>query len=95
MVGNKPVKKIAAGAVRAALWENEIEVDGAPKTVLKVSLDRRYKDKNGEWKSSQSFSRNEIPLAIWCLERAFDAIIGEQGNGGDGQADVPVEDVRD
>ncbi|MBL7224411.1 MAG: hypothetical protein ISS72_11205 [Candidatus Brocadiae bacterium] len=48
-------------------------------------MSRRYKDKDGNWKSSQSFSRNEIPLAIYCLERAFAKIIEEEtaqnGNG--------------
>ena len=74
MAGNKPVGRIGAGAVQAAVWENEIEVNGTTRTVLKVTLDRRYKDKSGNWKSSQSFSRNEIPLAILCLSKAFDLL---------------------
>ena len=78
MAGNRPVKKITAGQVNVALWENEIEVDGESKTVLKATVSRRYKDKDGEWKSSQSFSRNEIPLAIYCLARAFDVIVSKQ-----------------
>ena len=87
MVGNKPVKKIRAGQVSAALWENEIEVNGQKMTVLKATLDRRYRDKDGKWQSSQSFSRNEIPVAIYCLIRAFDAMVDkerlEAGNQGD------------
>ena len=50
-----------------ALWESEIVVNGATETMLKASVSRRYRDKAGNWKSSQSFSRNEIPLAIYCL----------------------------
>ena len=38
----------------------------------------RYKDKEGNWKTSYSFGRNEIPLAIYCLEKAFEAIVEEQ-----------------
>jgi hypothetical protein len=34
---------------------------------LKATLERRFKDASGTWKSSNSFSRNEIPLAIHCL----------------------------
>jgi hypothetical protein len=49
------------------------------------SVSRRYEDKGGNWKSAQSFSRNEIPLAIYCLEQAFEKIIEEEtaanGNG--------------
>ncbi|MFC1805617.1 hypothetical protein ACFL09_01385 [Planctomycetota bacterium] len=70
--------RFRAGAMSCALWENEISVNGTMKTVLKASVSRRYRDKNGDWKSSQSFSRNEIPLAIYCLERAFEKIIEEE-----------------
>ncbi|MFC1805870.1 hypothetical protein ACFL09_02695 [Planctomycetota bacterium] len=52
--------------------------DGS-RTILTATVSRRYKDKDGEWKSSQSFAKHEIPLAIYCLERAFEAII-EQDN---------------
>ena len=34
--------------------------------------------KNEQWKSSNSLGRNEIPLAIYCLEKAFEAMIEEQ-----------------
>ena len=71
MVGQKPLAKFRAGQVSCALWENEINVNGTTKTVLKASIERRYKDKDGSWKSSSSFGRNEMPLAIFCLARAF------------------------
>ena len=68
-----------------AIWENEISVNGTTKTVLKASVSRRYKDRDGNWKSSQSFSRNEILLAIHCLQQAVKKIIEEEqvqsGNG--------------
>ena len=75
MAGQKPVEKFKAGQVSAALWENEISVSGRQVTMLKATVQRRYKDKDGNWKSSQSFSRNEIPLAIYCLKKAFEHII--------------------
>ena len=55
-------------------------MEGREKKILKASVDRRYKDKNGEWKSSQSFSRNEIPLAIHCLQKAFEAMLEKSEN---------------
>ena len=64
----KPLKSFAAGGVRAAIWENEIQVNGSAKTMLKATIERRYRDKDGSWKSTTSFSRNEIPLAVYCLE---------------------------
>jgi hypothetical protein len=76
----KPICKFKAGQVSAALWENEIPMNGKTVTVLKASVQRRYKDKNGEWQSSTSFGRNEIPLAIYCLEKAFQTIIEERSS---------------
>ena len=73
-----PLKKFRAGQVSCALWENEAQVNGRSVRMLKASVERRYKDKNGQWQSSASFSRNEIPLAIYCLQKAFDTIIAEQ-----------------
>jgi hypothetical protein len=74
----KPVAKVKAGLISAALWENEITANGRKVTVLKASVQRRYKDKDGSWKSSQSFSRNEIPLAVYCLQKSFEKIIEMQ-----------------
>ena len=90
MAAQKPVAKIRAGSVSCALWENEINVNGTTETVLKASIERRYKDHDGNWKSSSSFSRNEIPLAILCLARAFDKIIQEETSqrGGDGREET-------
>ena len=74
----KPVAKFRAGQVSAAIWENEITVNGKKMAMLKATVERRFKDKDGQWKSSNSFSRNEIPLAIYCLQKSFEHIIGAQ-----------------
>jgi hypothetical protein len=81
-----PRARFRAGQVSAALWENEIQTAGRTATVLKATIQRRYKDTDGQWKSSTSFSRNEIPLAIHCLQEAFEKIVELQNdsspNGG-------------
>ena len=68
MANNKPSAKFKAGAVSVALWPTEITVNGRTMTVLKASLDKRYKDNaTCEWKSSSSLSRNEVGQAVLCL----------------------------
>ncbi len=86
---NQPLKKYRAGQVSAAVWENEANVNGQNVTLRKATVERRYKDKDGNWKSSGSFGRNEIPLAIYVLGKAFGAIVGEQSS-----ESVPVEQVE-
>lgn len=82
----KPVQKFRAGQVTCAVWENEINVDGRKVKVLKATCERRYKD-GDEWKSSGSFARNELPLAIWCLQKAFDHIIQDANTHSDDNID--------
>ena len=84
MATAKPVHKIRAGQVSCALWENEINLSGGRKVkTLKATLERRYKDSDGTWKSSGSFGRNEIPLAVYCLQKAFEYIIEDANNRSD------------
>jgi hypothetical protein len=78
MVGQLPLAKFKAGQVSSALWENEVQMPRGTVKILKATIQRRYKDKSGTWQSSNSFSRNEIPLAIHCLQKAFEKIIRTQ-----------------
>jgi len=73
-----PVAKFKAGQVSSALWENEVQMPRGTAKILKATVQRRYRDKSGNWQSSTSFSRNEIPLAIHCLQKAFEKIIEKQ-----------------
>jgi hypothetical protein len=70
-----PVAKFKAGQVSAAIWENEVQMPRGTVKILKATVQRRYKDRGGQWQSSSSFSRNEIPLAIHCLQKSFERII--------------------
>ncbi|MEE9266713.1 MAG: hypothetical protein V3V86_08300 [Gammaproteobacteria bacterium] len=77
----QPLKKFSAGQVFCALWENQATVSGHQIDILKASIERRYKDSSGTWKSANSFSRNEIPLAIYGLMKALVAMVEEKGDG--------------
>ncbi len=96
MAGQAPVAKFRAGQVSSALWQNDIQVRGQTIKVLKATVQRRYKDKDsGEWKSSTSFSRNEIPLAVYCLQKAFEKIVEAQNGSSDNGNNVVEEPILD
>ena len=79
--------KYTAGQVSAALWENEISTgNGKQATMLKATLQKRFKDRDGAWKSSTSLNRNEIPLAVYCLNKCFQFMIEEQRGSDDGDS---------
>lgn len=80
----KPAKKFECGGISVAVWANEIQTDAGPRTVERVTLERRYKDATtGEWKSTNGFRENEIPRAILLLSKAYEALALGRKNRGD------------
>jgi hypothetical protein len=63
---NKPVHDVRLGAIKAAIWANS-----TPKGIRhSVTLTRLYKD--GEnWKYSDSFGRDDLPLIEKVADEAF------------------------
>jgi len=53
----KPIDRVRLGAVVAAVWRNEDEKN-PPR--YSVTLERVYKDEDGEWRSATSFGRDEL-----------------------------------
>lgn len=86
----QPVHKVKAGQVSAALWENEIPVNGKQIKVLRATVERRLKDKSGTWKSSGSFSRTELPLVVWALQKCFDYMMEGQNSDDNGVTEKAV-----
>jgi len=76
MTNEKPVKKFQAGGISAALWKNKLKLkSGQEIETLSVTLDRRYRDDNGEWKSSSSLRANDIPKAVLVMQQAYQYMV--------------------
>ncbi len=73
----KPVHEVRLGRIKAAIWANESERG----TRYNVTVSRIYKD-GDEWKSSESFGRDDIPLVIKALDRAHDFMLDAGKNEG-------------
>ena len=68
---SKPIEVIRVGAVNVSIFENTIMKDDKILTIPKVVFQVRYKDKQGQWKSTSSLSVNDIPKAINALQKAY------------------------
>jgi hypothetical protein len=76
----KPAKKYQAGAVSLAVWKNvyiDGNKDGREGVMYSVNLERRYKDRAGNWQSTGSFHANDIPKAVLLLQKAYEFIVLE------------------
>jgi len=69
MANKKPVHEVRMGRIRAAIWENETQ-NG---TRHNVTFSRLYRDED-QWKDSQSFGRDDLPLLAKVADRVHDWI---------------------
>lgn len=67
----KPEKKIRAGAISATIWKNNLQKDGKAFEYRSVSFERSYKDKSGQWKTTNSLKPQDLPKAIAVLNEAY------------------------
>ena len=68
----KPIKKINAGCVSASIWENQRTKDGREFNVASVRIERRYRGQDGNWQSTNSFGKAELPLVALVVAKAFE-----------------------
>lgn len=74
---NRPIESWRAGPIQVSVWENTaVDEAGAPRTYQTVSFDRRYKDdRTGEWKSTNSLRRDDLPKAALLLNKAYEYLL--------------------
>src|SRR5262245_45831154 len=63
---SKPVHEIRLGRIKAAIWENETQIG----TRHNVTLQRIYRDEGGQWNTSDSFGRDDLPLVAKVADLA-------------------------
>jgi hypothetical protein len=74
--GSGPLKRFQSGAISVTIWENEnLSPEGQVQSYKSVSFERRYKDKNGEWKSTNSLRVNDLPKASLILSKAYEYLV--------------------
>jgi len=69
MEKNTPEKKFRAGTVSATVWKNQSKEGN---DFSSVSFEKGYKDANGEWKSTNHLSVNDLPKALVVIGKAFE-----------------------
>lgn len=71
----RPVFEIRLGRIKAAIWENETQ-NGMRHN---VTVSRLFKD-GDQWKDSNSFGRDDLPLVVKVIDQAHSWIF-QNSNG--------------
>lgn len=76
MEKNIPEKKFSTGVVTATVWQNNGKGRNGEQVAYRtVSLQRRYKDKNGVWQTANSLRVNDLPKASLVLQKAYEFLV--------------------
>ena len=73
--GNLPVAKFSAGPITATVWKNTGQKEGREYEFSTLSLERKYKDKEDQWQSTNSLRVNDLPRAVIVLNKAFEHLV--------------------
>src|SRR5687768_1646970 len=75
-----PIPTDRNNAVCAAVWANEYtdRREGRTFTVYNVTVEARFRDADGAWKSGKSFRGSQIYALVYCLQRASDWICAQR-----------------
>ncbi len=68
---NKPVHEIRLGTVKATIWRDKVGEIARHN----VTFSRLYKD-GDQWKSSDSFGRNDLPKLAILAQKAYVWVFG-------------------
>lgn len=76
MENNKPEKNFRAGSISVTIWNNTAQnKEGLVTNYSSISFERRYKDQNGQWKSTNSLRINDVPKAQAVLQKAYEYLL--------------------
>ena len=73
-----PVAKVRVGLISASIWENPTEKG----TFHNVTFERRYRDTEGNWKSTHSYGLDDLLVLAKVADLAHTKIV-EATTGGD------------
>src|SRR3989344_4495867 len=67
-----PEQKFVAGGINAIVWKNKAERNGKEEEYHTINIEKRWKDKNGTWKGSNSFWVYELPKLQIVVGQAYE-----------------------
>ena len=90
---SQPEISFKVGAVRAAIFRNTMQRGTKTINIGKVILEVRYRDKDGQWKSTHSMSANELPKAILALQKAYEYLMTKKSDEAPHDADDTADEL--
>ena len=91
----KPEETYKAGAIQASVFLNVRKVKGKDVKIPSVSIQKRYQNKDGEWKSTNSLGMNDLPKAMFVLFESYDYLINRAPGREEEEMEETLNEIRD
>ena len=75
----QPEKTFKQGCCTASVFVNRISKNGQNMEIRKVSLQKSYSDKDGNWQATNSYGINELPKLIVVAAKVYDHLTTMEG----------------
>lgn len=72
---NLPERKFSVGAITATIWKNQTEKNGSVFDYRTISFERKYKDKDDNWKTTNTFRVSDLPKARLVIDKAYEYLV--------------------
>ncbi len=69
-----PVRTIREGDCNASIWMREFTASGDRLAYFSVTLERSYKDPNGQYRYTKTFDPDSLPKVVILCQKAQEAI---------------------
>jgi len=74
----RPEKKFKVGGCTASVFANQVNTIAGKALIKSVSLQKTFKNKDGNFQSNSTFGANDLPKAILALSKAYEYLVLEE-----------------
>lgn len=85
---DKPIKDFRSGGIQASVWRNEVKKESEIVVRYSVRIQKRFKNKEGEYENTNYFFRDDLPKLILVAQKAFEFISLTESK--DAEETIPV-----
>ena len=79
----RPEKEYRCGGISASVWCNNVERDGQTTVRRSISIQKRYKDEQGEWRTAKSWFPEELNRLRLVIEKCMEyCMVSESADPG-------------
>ncbi len=71
----QPIKKFKVGTIGVSIWQNERETPNGTREFPSITIQKGFKDKEGNWQNTSALNSGDLPKAILAMQKAYEYLV--------------------